>query len=116
MAGGVPLPPAYALELLTIFAWEQGCRRDAFSLAQGLRTVLGLLQHYGQLCIFWTVSYSLEDPAVAHFVQSQLQRPRYLLKPQPALLPLDLETENSSLLAQGSGGGVGKCAHLIPTV
>ncbi|XP_036352353.2 2'-5'-oligoadenylate synthase 3 isoform X1 [Ochotona princeps] len=76
MAGGAPLPPAYALELLTIFAWEQGCRQNSFSLAQGLRTVLGLLQHYRQLCVFWTVSYDLEDPAVAQFVQRQLKRPR----------------------------------------
>ncbi|XP_055963171.1 2'-5'-oligoadenylate synthase 3-like [Sorex fumeus] len=70
------LPPAYALELLTIFAWEQGCGQPAFSLAQGLRTVLGLLQRYQHLCVFWTLNYGFEDPVLAQLLQRQLQRPR----------------------------------------
>lgn len=72
------LPPAYALELLTIFAWEQGCGKDAFSLAQGLRTVLGLIQEYRQLCVFWTLNYGFENPTVRSFLSSQLKKPRYL--------------------------------------
>lgn len=75
------MPPAYALELLTIFAWEQGCGKEAFSLAQGLRTVLGLIQRHRQLCVFWTTHYSAEDPAVQKFLQRQLEGPRYLLGP-----------------------------------
>ncbi|XP_053444988.1 2'-5'-oligoadenylate synthase 3 isoform X1 [Nycticebus coucang] len=70
------LPPVYALELLTIFAWEQGCKEDAFSLAKGLRTVFGLIQQYQHLCVFWTINYSFEDPAVGQFLQRQLKRPR----------------------------------------
>ncbi|KAF0872084.1 OAS3 synthase, partial [Crocuta crocuta] len=70
------LPPVYALELLTIFAWEQGCGKEAFSLAQGLRTVLGLIQQYRHLCVFWTLNYGFEDPAVRRFLWYQLQRPR----------------------------------------
>ncbi|XP_037367026.1 2'-5'-oligoadenylate synthase 3 [Talpa occidentalis] len=70
------LPPAYALELLTIFAWEQGCGKDAFSLAQGFRTVLGLIQQYQHLCVFWTLNYGFEDPAIKQFLQRQLERPR----------------------------------------
>uniref|UniRef100_F6S642 2'-5' oligoadenylate synthase n=1 Tax=Equus caballus TaxID=9796 RepID=F6S642_HORSE len=70
------LPPAYALELLTIFAWERGCGKDAFSLAQGLRTVLGLVQDYRHLCVFWTLNYSFEDPALRQFLRRQLERPR----------------------------------------
>ncbi|XP_023576320.1 2'-5'-oligoadenylate synthase 3 [Octodon degus] len=70
------LPPVYALELLTIFAWEQGCRNPAFSLAQGLRTVLGLIEQYQHLCVFWTDNYSLEDPMVGKFLLQQLERPR----------------------------------------
>nr|XP_012324823.1 2'-5'-oligoadenylate synthase 3 [Aotus nancymaae] len=70
------LPPVYALELLTIFAWEQGCNKDAFSLAQGLRTVLHLIQQHQHLCVFWTVNYGFEDPAVGRFLQQQLERPR----------------------------------------
>nr|XP_021589943.2 2'-5'-oligoadenylate synthase 3 [Ictidomys tridecemlineatus] len=70
------LPPVYALELLTIFAWEQGCEKDAFSLAQGFRSVLGLIQQYQGLRVFWTVNYSLEDPTVGDFLRRQLERPR----------------------------------------
>ncbi|XP_062944259.1 2'-5'-oligoadenylate synthase 3 [Cynocephalus volans] len=70
------LPPVYALELLTIFAWEQGCGKDAFSLAQGFRTVLGLIQQYQHLCVFWTVNYGFEDPTVRQFLRRQLERPR----------------------------------------
>ncbi|KAM6155760.1 2'-5'-oligoadenylate synthase 3 [Rhynchocyon petersi] len=70
------LPPVYALELLTIFAWEQGCKKDAFSLAQGLRTVLALILQYQSLCIFWTVYYGFEDQAVGQFLKHQLKRPR----------------------------------------
>ncbi|XP_015442335.1 2'-5'-oligoadenylate synthase 3 isoform X2 [Pteropus alecto] len=70
------MPPAYALELLTIFAWEQGCGKDAFILAQGLRTVLGLIQQYQHLCVFWTINYRFEDPTVGTFLRRQLERPR----------------------------------------
>ncbi|XP_025745344.1 2'-5'-oligoadenylate synthase 3 isoform X1 [Callorhinus ursinus] len=70
------LPPAYALELLTIFAWEQGCGKDAFSLAQGLRTVLGLIQQYQHLCVFWTLNYGFEEATVSQFLRQQLERTR----------------------------------------
>ncbi|XP_016058578.1 PREDICTED: 2'-5'-oligoadenylate synthase 3-like [Miniopterus natalensis] len=75
-AGSKEVPPAYALELLTIFAWERGCGKNAFSLAQGLRTVLGLIQQYQHLCVFWTINYSFKDPAIKKFLQRQCQRPR----------------------------------------
>ncbi|XP_050015024.1 2'-5'-oligoadenylate synthase 3 isoform X1 [Alexandromys fortis] len=70
------LPPSYALELLTIFAWEQGCRKDNFSLAQGLRTVLALIQQNKDLCIYWTENYGFQDPVVGEFLRRQIQRPR----------------------------------------
>nr|KAF6403820.1 2'-5'-oligoadenylate synthetase 3 [Molossus molossus] len=70
------MPPDYALELLTIFAWEKGCGKDAFSLAQGLRTVLGLIQQHQHLRVFWTTNYGFEDPAVKKFLLRQLDRPR----------------------------------------
>lgn len=73
------LPPSYALELLTIFAWEQGCRKDNFSLAQGLRTVLALIQQNKDLCIYWTENYGFQDPVVVEFLRRQIQRPRYHL-------------------------------------
>ncbi|XP_012975254.2 2'-5'-oligoadenylate synthase 3 isoform X1 [Mesocricetus auratus] len=70
------LPSSYALELLTIFAWEQGCRKDKFRLAQGLRTVLALIQQNKDLCIFWTENYGFGDPVVGEFLRRQLERPR----------------------------------------
>lgn len=79
------LPPAYALELLTIFAWEQGCAKEAFSLVQGLRTVLGLIQQHQHLCVFWTLNYSFEEAEVRQFLRHQLERPRYLPTPPPPL-------------------------------
>lgn len=79
------MPPAYALELLTIFAWEKGCGKEAFSLAQGLQTVLGLIRQHQHLCVFWTTNYGFEDPAVKQFLLRQLKRPRYLLAPRHLL-------------------------------
>ncbi|KAK2102633.1 2'-5'-oligoadenylate synthase 3 [Saguinus oedipus] len=73
------LPPAYALELLTIFAWEQGCREDCFNMAQGFRTVLGLVQQHQQLCVYWTVNYSTEDPALRMHLFGQFRKPRPLV-------------------------------------
>ncbi|XP_073917362.1 2'-5'-oligoadenylate synthase 3 isoform X3 [Castor canadensis] len=78
-AGRGTLLPVYALELLTIFAWEQGCGEDAFSLAQGLQSVLGLIQQYQNLCVFWTVNYGFEDPEVGTFLRTQLERPRPII-------------------------------------
>ncbi|KAM7332059.1 hypothetical protein ACRRTK_008767 [Alexandromys fortis] len=37
-----PLPPQYALELLTVYAWEQESGDTEFNTAQGFRTVLEL--------------------------------------------------------------------------
>ncbi|XP_038200628.1 2'-5'-oligoadenylate synthase 3 [Arvicola amphibius] len=78
-AAGAALPPAYALELLTIFAWDQGCRKSGFSMAEGLRTVLRLVQQYRSLCVYWTVNYSIEDSAVRAHLLSQLQKARPLI-------------------------------------
>ncbi|XP_043845949.1 2'-5'-oligoadenylate synthase 3-like [Dromiciops gliroides] len=70
------LPPIYALELLTIYAWEKGCGKEKFSIAEGFRTVLGLIQKYQELCIHWEVNYSTADEAVGVFLQSQFKKPR----------------------------------------
>lgn len=90
------LPPSYALELLTIFAWEQGCRKDAFSLAQGLRTVLALIQRNKHLCIFWTENYGFEDPAVGEFLRRQLKRPRYSFPQLPLSALLSCYTRGTN--------------------
>uniref|UniRef100_A0A8D2D3K3 2'-5' oligoadenylate synthase n=1 Tax=Sciurus vulgaris TaxID=55149 RepID=A0A8D2D3K3_SCIVU len=70
------LPPKYALELLTVYAWEQGSGAESFGTAQGFRTVLELVTKYQQLCIFWTVNYDFEDEAMRAFLLTQIQKPR----------------------------------------
>lgn len=78
------LPPKYALELLTIYSWEQGSGAENFDTAEGFRTVLELITKYQQLCVFWTVNYSFEDETVRNFLLTQIQRTR-CPKPCPLL-------------------------------
>lgn len=73
---GKPLPPQYALELLTIYAWEKGSMDTEFITAQGFLTVLKLVLNYQQLCIYWTKYYTLEDPFIKRYVMAQLGKPR----------------------------------------
>lgn len=75
------LPPQHGLELLTVYAWEQGGRDPQFSMAQGFRTVLELVTQYRQLCVYWTVNYSAEDKIVGEFLERQLQKPRSKCSP-----------------------------------
>uniref|UniRef100_A0A286XAT5 2'-5' oligoadenylate synthase n=1 Tax=Cavia porcellus TaxID=10141 RepID=A0A286XAT5_CAVPO len=70
------LPPKYALELLTIYAWEQGSGVTDFSIAEGFRTVLELVTKYQQLCIYWTVNYNFEEEKTRMFLLTQIQRTR----------------------------------------
>lgn len=83
------LPPIYALELLTIFAWEQGCGEDGFLLACGLRSVLELVLQHPRLCVYWTVNYSAQDPVLRTHLLGQLSKPRFWGNPvtlYPALI------------------------------
>lgn len=73
---GKPLPPQYALELLTVYAWEQGSGQTYFDTAQGFRTVLGLVLKYKRLCIFWEKYYSFGDPYFEKYLKRQLSKPR----------------------------------------
>ncbi|XP_052611187.1 2'-5'-oligoadenylate synthase 3 isoform X2 [Peromyscus californicus insignis] len=68
------LPPKYALELLTVYAWEQGSGMDKFDIAEGFRTVLDLVIKYQQLCIFWTVNYNFEDEPMRSFLLTQIRK------------------------------------------
>ena len=72
------LPPKYALELLTIYAWEKEGRAQDFDLVEGFRTVLELVIQYQHLCIFWTVNYSLKDESkvLRNFLLDQMKRTR----------------------------------------
>uniref|UniRef100_A0A8C3XHV0 2'-5' oligoadenylate synthase n=1 Tax=Chelydra serpentina TaxID=8475 RepID=A0A8C3XHV0_CHESE len=59
------LPPKYALELLTIYAWESGTKEaENFSTAEGFRTVMELLCRYQELCVYWTEFYDLQSPVI----------------------------------------------------
>ncbi|XP_055462363.1 2'-5'-oligoadenylate synthase 2 isoform X2 [Psammomys obesus] len=70
------LPPKYALELLTVYAWEQGSGMNDFDTAEGFRTVLDLVIKYQQLCIFWTVNYDFQDEPMRTFLLTQIQKKR----------------------------------------
>nr|AWH57217.1 2',5'-oligoadenylate synthetase 1 [Bubalus bubalis] len=71
-----PLPPQYALELLTVYAWEQGCKETGFNTAQGFQTVLKLVLKYQKLCIYWEKNYNSENPIIEEYLTKQLAKPR----------------------------------------
>ncbi|XP_042524954.1 2'-5'-oligoadenylate synthase 1-like [Dipodomys spectabilis] len=73
---GKPLPPQYALELLTVHAWECGSGSTKFNTAQGFQTVLELVLDHERLCICWDVYYDLQDPFISHYVAGQLSKQR----------------------------------------
>ncbi|NXH52537.1 OASL2 protein, partial [Rhabdornis inornatus] len=71
------LPPKYALELLTIYAWEEATgSSDCFDMAQGFRTVLELLRLPRQICIYWEKYYSLQDRNIGAHVKGLLRSAR----------------------------------------
>ncbi|XP_036028122.1 2'-5'-oligoadenylate synthase 1A-like [Onychomys torridus] len=71
-----PLPPKYALELLTVYAWERGSGDTEFNTAQGFWTVLELVIKYRQLRIYWTVYYDFQHQYISDYLHSQLRRAR----------------------------------------
>ncbi|XP_062941815.1 2'-5'-oligoadenylate synthase 1 isoform X2 [Cynocephalus volans] len=73
---GKPLPQQYALELLTVYAWERGSRETEFSTAEGFQTVLKLIIKYQYLCIYWTVYYNFENPDIKEYLNRQINKPR----------------------------------------
>lgn len=73
---GKPLPPQYALELLTVYAWERGGRDCELNTAQGFRTVLELVTKYQQLRIYWTMYYDFQHPEVSKYLRRQLRKSR----------------------------------------
>ncbi|XP_020863676.1 2'-5'-oligoadenylate synthase-like protein 1 isoform X2 [Phascolarctos cinereus] len=72
-----PLPPVYALELLTVYAWETGTfQTENFNMARGFVSVMKLLQDHKDIRIYWTEYYSLQDRVITNFVKQQLKRKR----------------------------------------
>lgn len=78
----------YALELLTVYAWEQGCGAENFDIVEGIRTVLGLIKQQEQLCVYWIVNYNFENETVRNILLSQLRSSRYQASLQSLSLPV----------------------------
>ncbi|XP_029778594.1 2'-5'-oligoadenylate synthase-like protein 2 isoform X2 [Suricata suricatta] len=71
------LPAKYALELLTIYAWEIGTdESDNFDLDEGLRAVMQLLTNYENICIYWTKYYDFQNETVRIYIKRQLKECR----------------------------------------
>ncbi|KAF6278230.1 2'-5'-oligoadenylate synthetase 1 [Rhinolophus ferrumequinum] len=70
------LPPQYALELLTVYAWERGSKKSEFNTAQGFKTVLELVRGYQQLWIYWPKYYNFKNPVICDYLMKQLEKPR----------------------------------------
>ncbi|NWX05363.1 OASL2 protein, partial [Caloenas nicobarica] len=74
------LPPKYALELLTIYAWQEGTDScESFAMAEGFRTVLELLCRYQEICIYWETCYSLQHSQIGAHIKSLLRNPRPII-------------------------------------
>ncbi|XP_057620730.1 2'-5'-oligoadenylate synthase 1A-like [Chionomys nivalis] len=69
-----PLPPQYALELFTVYAWKH--RFTEFNIAQGFRTVLELVTKHRELQIYWTMYYDFQDQDISNYLHRQLTRAR----------------------------------------
>ncbi|NXW53752.1 OASL2 protein, partial [Eurystomus gularis] len=74
------LPPKYALELLTIYAWEEGTgSSDSFVMAAGFRSVLELLRRHREICIYWEKYYSLQHSQIGAHIKKLLRSPRPII-------------------------------------
>ncbi|XP_052610901.1 2'-5'-oligoadenylate synthase 1A-like [Peromyscus californicus insignis] len=76
-----PLPPQYALVLLTVYAWERGSGAPEFKTAQGFQTVLELVTNYRQLRIYWTEYYDFQHQYISDYLHRQLRSRPVILDP-----------------------------------
>ncbi|XP_027628882.1 2'-5'-oligoadenylate synthase-like protein 2 isoform X2 [Tupaia chinensis] len=68
------LPSKYALELLTIYAWEMGTdESENFNMNKGFVAVMELLRDYEDICIYWTKYYDFQSEIVRNFIKHQLK-------------------------------------------
>ena len=71
-----PLPPQYALELLTVYVWEYGIHENpGLHTAQCFRTVLELVTKYKRLRIYWTWCYDFQHE-ISDYLQGQIKKAR----------------------------------------
>ncbi|XP_012505624.1 PREDICTED: 2'-5'-oligoadenylate synthase-like protein 2 [Propithecus coquereli] len=77
---GMALPPKYALELLTIYAWEMGTdKSENFEMDEGLVAVMELLRDYKDICVYWTKYYNFQNDVVRNFIRQQLKECRPII-------------------------------------
>ncbi|XP_078082241.1 2'-5'-oligoadenylate synthase 2-like [Mustelus asterias] len=79
LSPGERLPAKYAVELLTIYAWEQGNGQERFNTAEGFRTVLELICKYQELRIYWTKYYDVNNRVIADFLMEKLRGNRPII-------------------------------------
>ncbi|NXH24213.1 OASL2 protein, partial [Myiagra hebetior] len=97
------LPPKYALELLTIYAWEEGTGScESFVMAQGFRTVLELLCRHQEICIYWEKYYSLQHREIGDHVKGLLCRPRPVILDPADPTGILGQDKNWELMAQAA--------------
>ncbi|XP_063127640.1 2'-5' oligoadenylate synthetase 1E isoform X1 [Rattus norvegicus] len=71
-----PLPPQYALELLTVYAWERGLEdRPALHTGHCFRSVLDLITEYKKLRIYWTWCYEFKKETF-DYLSRQIKKDR----------------------------------------
>ncbi|XP_069068799.1 2'-5'-oligoadenylate synthase-like protein [Pleurodeles waltl] len=100
---GYSLPHKYALELLTIYAWEQGSKAEDFRTEQGFCTLMKLLCQYQKLCVYWTTYYDFENPIVGNYVREQLRKPRpVILDPADPTFAVGQETRWDLVAAEAA--------------
>ncbi|XP_004709754.1 2'-5'-oligoadenylate synthase-like protein 2 [Echinops telfairi] len=76
----VPLPSKYALELLTIYAWEMGTdRKEHFEMDEGFAAVLELLRDHESICIYWTKYYDFQNEVVRDCIKQKLKESRPII-------------------------------------
>ncbi|KFO23755.1 54 kDa 2'-5'-oligoadenylate synthase-like protein 2 [Fukomys damarensis] len=76
----VALPPKYALELLTVYAWEMGTdQKENFNMDEGLAAVMTLLRDYEDICIYWTKYYDFQSETVRNFIKQRLKKSRPII-------------------------------------
>lgn len=98
---GTMLPSKYALELLTIYAWEMGTdSSDNFNLNEGFVAVMELLRDYQDICIYWTKYYDFQNEVVRNFLKEQLKGDRPII--------LDPADPTNNLGRRGKWGLVAK--------
>ncbi|NWR01041.1 OASL2 protein, partial [Paradoxornis webbianus] len=97
------LPPKYALELLTIYAWEEGTdSSNSFDMAQGFRTVLELLSRHRDICIYWEKYYSLQHREIGAHVKELLCSPRPVILDPADPTGILGQDKNWGLMAQAA--------------